>query len=177
MLQIHECLESTNEPIIVSKLAGTQRDLCRSHQGKTPKNHRVCKLQSAASWNYEKAISTDPTFEELYPEEMNILLTKEEANKLVSFVGKCTKGKIKKGSIAARSQSAADRYEKLCQKEGSIPNIIPILEVKGPIPISKECASQIQSKEASLNNGKILKGSAAAYAQSAADKKLRMGAR
>ncbi len=83
--------------------------------------------------------------------------TQAEASLIQSTEARKNNGKIEKGSLAAKAQSAAAKNEKA---EGG----------KKKTEWTEERASCVQSAEAKKNDGKIEKGSHPAKAQSAAAK-------
>ncbi len=166
MLEIFETKEGHR--LTKREVANLQREICLRNNGKTPKNSFVAKAQAAADRNMNLIAETaDPIITTNFDQDGTRKVTKELASKIVSTVASPNKGVIKKGSFAARLQSAADRNER---QPNSNEAVVALLEVRGPHPISKDFARDIQRSESLQHNGKIFKGSIASLAQSGADK-------
>jgi hypothetical protein len=166
MLHIYETREGHR--LTKSEVADLQREICKQNDGKTPKNSFVAKAQAAADRNINlTSDTTDPTITRHFSKDGTKKVTKGLATKVASTVASCNKGIVKKGSFAARLQSAADRNDIQPETDDAL---ISMLDIRGPHPITKDHARELQRSESLQNNGKTLKGSDAALAQSAADK-------
>ena len=91
-------------------------------------------------------------------------MTKEAASRIQSSEAKKHGGEVKKGSWAARAQSAADKNENKDKQGG---------QQTGEAPknlMTKEAASRIQSSEAKEQGGGVEAATFPARGQAAADK-------
>lgn len=172
MISLFHC-DNRDECIQKKEFSVNQSDFYKKHGGKCQKGSALSYFQSAADWNNRLNNTTsEPSMSSHFRHgSYRAIVTKDDASRLASFTAKRSKGRVSKGSFAARLQSAADRNERY---EDEATDITVIMEVSGPFPITKEYAIDLQQATAKRNDGKVRKGSTAALAQSAADRMIQL---
>jgi hypothetical protein len=151
-----------------TEVAELQSLACKTNNGCTPKGSSAAKAQSLVDRTLNKIVKTsDPVITRYFCEDGTRVISKRLAKRLTSAVAKTNHGIVQKGSFSAIVQSAADLNEQ-SEKSGEI--FRNMLEISRPRQINQGLVKALQRRDAIQNDGRILRGSDAALAQSALDK-------
>jgi hypothetical protein len=168
MLSISEYIG--DKVLLPEEVAKIQSEICKQKNGRTPKGSIAARAQAGMHKQLQHIKTVDPHLVNLYADDTLKDITKHDAAKLASVVGRRGKGKIPKKSFAAQLQSVADRTIMEKEKYGSSKSTVHgVLRKFFTFPITQDEVTDLQ-REAMTKYGRIPKGSIAACAQAAVQK-------